>query len=304
MRRACIDIGSNTTRLLVADCGEEGGLVPLHEERAFTRIGSSLSGSGEIPEEKLDEVVAAVTEQLTSARRLGAAEVTCVATAGVRHAANGAELVERVTGACGGVEVRVLTGEEEARCAFTGAVWGLGPQAPGRTVAVVDVGGGSTEIAAGGPPDRVEWWVSLAIGSAALARTSMTSDPPAADEIERARGRLDAQLGALSPPPVDVVIAVGGSANSLRVFAGGRLDQAAFARALAALSASPAAEIATRTGLEVARVRLMPAGILILEAVSRLFASPLLIGTAGLREGLLLAAQRTGGPGAPTSECP
>lgn len=290
MRRACIDIGSNTTRLLVADALENGGLVAHHEERAFTRIGSSLDEHGAIPERKLDEVAAAVARQLATARGQGADQIVCVATAGVRRAANGADLVERVAAVCGDLEVRVLTGEEEARGAFAGAMWALGDEAAGQRVAVVDVGGGSTEMAAGSGPDSVEWWVSLPIGSAEIGRLELHSDPPRREELECARERIDAIFAALEPPETDLVVAVGGSATSLRMLAGGRLDQRAFQRALTTLQGFPAAVVSAHSQIDVARVRLLPAGILILEAISRLFDSPLQIGRAGLREGLLLRA--------------
>ena len=74
-------------------------------------------------------------------------QIVCVAPAGVRRAANGAELAERVTAVCDGLEVRVLTGEEEARSAFIGASWALGAEASGRKLAVVDVGGGGQRTA-------------------------------------------------------------------------------------------------------------------------------------------------------------
>jgi len=290
VRRACIDIGSNTTRLLVADASDDGGLVPHHEERAFTRIGSALDEHGAIPEHKLDEVAAAVARQLASARSHGAEQIVCVATAGVRRAVNGDELVERVTAVCDGIEIRVLTGEEEARGAFVGATWALGDEAAGRKLAVVDVGGGSTEMAAGSAPDTVDWWVSLPLGSAEIGRFELHSDPPHREELECARERIDAAFAALTPPETDLVIAVGGSATSLRMLAGGKLDQRAFQRALTTLQGFPAAVVSAHSQIDVARVRLLPAGILILEAISKLFDSPLQIGRAGLREGLLLTA--------------
>lgn len=289
MRRACIDIGSNTTRLLVAECDGRGGLVPQHEERAFTRIGSSLDERGAIPVEKLSEVAVTVARQLESARSHGAEQVVCVATAGVRRAANGDDLVSRVAATCPDLDVRVLSGEEEARSAFAGAIWGLGADASGRRLVVADVGGGSTELAAGVAPGAVDWWVSLPVGSAELVRSEHLSDPPRRQEVDTAREHIGSVFAELVPPPADLVIAVGGSASSLRRFAGGVLDQRAFQRALALLQSFPSAELAAHSRIDVARVRMLPTGILILEAISKLFGSPLQIVTAGLREGLLLS---------------
>ena len=118
VRLGCIDIGSNTTRLLVAD-RDGSRLLWIHQERAFTRIGQELLERGVLGPEKIAEVVAVVTDQLASARRVGASAVRAVATAAIRTAVNGAELAEAVTAATG-LTVEVLSGEEEARLAFVG----------------------------------------------------------------------------------------------------------------------------------------------------------------------------------------
>src|SRR5436305_717757 len=140
VRRACIDIGSNTTRLLVAD-GDGQALREVHQERAFTRIGRGLQAGGTIAPAKLAEVVEVVRAQLGSARALGAEEVRAVATAAIRRAGNGADLVSAIANDCG-LTVEILSGEEEARLAFLGAGRSLA-QPPSGELGVVDVGGGS-----------------------------------------------------------------------------------------------------------------------------------------------------------------
>jgi exopolyphosphatase/guanosine-5'-triphosphate,3'-diphosphate pyrophosphatase len=290
MRRACIDIGSNTTRLLVADCVADT-LVELHQERAFTQIGRSLDGENGIPEPKLQEVVRSVAGQLASARRLGAVEVRCVATAGVRRATNGPRLVSLIERACDGLSVAVLTGDEEGRFAFIGAAWGArqqGQEAFDGALGVVDVGGGSSELVVGSPPDRVQWCRSFAIGSSDLIRSELQHDPPSADDCERASARVHEAFAGIAPPPVARVVAVGGSAASLTRIVGPRLDQEALGVALEVLQRLPAARVAAQYELDVRRVRLLPAGILILMQVTTLFGTALTIGGAGLREGLLL----------------
>lgn len=293
VRRACIDIGSNTTRLLVADCDGARGLQECHQERVFNQIGAALDADGAIPAEKLEEVVQTVIGQLGSARRLGASDVRCVATAAVRAASNAAELLSRLEAACAGMPVTVLTSEAEARYAFAGAIWGAGLSAPDREFGVADVGGGSSELVVGLAPDQVQWWLSLPFGSGDLCRGQLVGDPPTADALSSVREWLADQVSAVEVPLLAGVIAVGGSATSLRRFAGDRLDRAAFDRALALLSAAPAAQVAATTGLELERVRLLPAGLLILEAIFELCGIPLQIGVAGMREGILLEAAAT-----------
>jgi exopolyphosphatase/guanosine-5'-triphosphate,3'-diphosphate pyrophosphatase len=285
VRRACIDIGSNTTRLLVADCDGER-LVEVHQERAFTHVRRALTPSEEIEADKIDEVVAVVTRQLQRARELGADEVLGVATAAVRHATNGDALVAAVRETCG-LEVAVLSAEEEARLAFTGAARTLG-YAPAGRLGVVDVGGGSSELVVGTAPDRIDWYASLPVGSGQLTDECLPSDPPSAEEIARAGQRISEALEGVQPPPTACVVAVGGSATSLRRIAGPLLDAGAFARVLTLLATERATEVAQRFELDADRVRLLSAGLLILQAAAERFGAPLEVGRGGLREGLLL----------------
>jgi exopolyphosphatase/guanosine-5'-triphosphate,3'-diphosphate pyrophosphatase len=287
VRRACIDIGSNTTRLLVADC-HSGRLVEVHQEREFTHVRRGLRDGEEIDAEKIDEVVQVVVAQLRAARDLGAASIRAVATAAVRRAANQDALVDAVHRACG-LEVEILSAEQEARFAFAGAARTLG-YVPAGPLGVVDVGGGSSELVVGMVPDQVTWCASCEVGSGQLADECLHSDPPSAHELSRARMRVAAALDGVRPPRATRTVAVGGSAASLRRIAGPLLDGAAFARTLALLAGAPVAEVARRFELDAERVRLLPAGLLILEAVSERFGAPLEVAHGGLREGVLLAA--------------
>jgi exopolyphosphatase/guanosine-5'-triphosphate,3'-diphosphate pyrophosphatase len=286
LRRACIDIGSNTTRLLVADC-VDGVLLECRQERAFTQIGRSLDAGGAIPVAKLAEVAAAVRRQLSIARELGAEQVRCVATAGVRRAGNGAALVALIRASCGGLEVEILTDAEEARLAFIGAAWGAGAPADA-SIGVVDAGGGSSELVVGTGPDHVHWWVSMPIGSADVTDRWLPSNPPTAAQLGYAREQVSAIFADSKPPPVERVIAVGGSATSLRLLAGPVVDADAIAYLLGIVQRFGAVALAARFGVDVQRARLLAGGVLILEAVCELFDAPLEIGRGGLREGLLL----------------
>lgn len=285
MRAACIDIGSNTTRLLVADrVGPR--LSILHEERVFTHLGQGLRATGAISADKLAEAIAAVAGQLAVARAHGVDRPRIVATAAVRSAANGAELAAAIAAATGR-EVEVLSESDEARLAFLGAC-GMLEEGVAGELGVVDVGGGSSEIVVGRPPDRIDWWASVAIGSGALTDHHLRSDPPTAAELAAAREEIGHALTGRRPPSPAVAVAVGGSATSLGRVAGSVLDGEALGRALAILAEHRAAAVAQRFGIDAQRARLLPGGLLILEAVANLLATRLTVGRGGIREGVLL----------------
>jgi exopolyphosphatase/guanosine-5'-triphosphate,3'-diphosphate pyrophosphatase len=287
VRRACIDIGTNTTRLLVADCGPDG-LGDVHQDRAFTRIGADLRRDGSISAAKIAEVADVVRAQLQLAREFGSADVRAVATAAIRRAANGPALLVEIENSCGLV-VDVLSGEEEARLAFVGAARTL-EHKPTGALGVVDVGGGSSEVVVGVAPDQVQWSASISLGSGDLADQFLRSDPPPESELSAARARVDGELAGLEiPHPVEAV-AVGGSATSLCRLAGPLLDAEALGRSLGLLARTRGSDVARRFGLDRERVRLLPAGLLILEAVASRFGVPLAVARGGIREGVLLEA--------------
>jgi exopolyphosphatase / guanosine-5'-triphosphate,3'-diphosphate pyrophosphatase len=281
---ACIDIGSNTTRLLVADTGN-GQLRELVTQRAFTRIGKSVDAGGSIPAAKIAETAEVVEKQLHVAREVGAEQVVTVATAAIRNAPNRGELLAAVERA--GTPMHVLSGEEEARLCFVGATRTLLKPAEG-TIAVVDVGGGSSEIAIGHANGAMTWSESFRIGSGFLADAYLRSDPPSVDELEKVRRHVAGTFEGLAPPPADSAVAVGGTATSLRRLLGGELVHETLERGIRVLCTTPIAEVAARFELDVERIRLLPAGILVLEAISDLLGLPLRIARGGLREGVLL----------------
>jgi exopolyphosphatase / guanosine-5'-triphosphate,3'-diphosphate pyrophosphatase len=281
----CIDIGTNTTRVLVAEA-RDGGLREVLQRRAFTRLGRGLAPGGSIPAARIAETASVVAEQHALAEQVGARTIRAVATAVIRSAANRSEFCAAIR-EHGGVEVSVLDGEEEARLAFLGATRTLGRPLAGR-VAVVDVGGGSTEIAVGTLAGGVEWSCSFPFGSGFLADAYLGSDPPTPAELAAVSAHAAQALEAIDPGPVDVAVAVGGSAASLRRLVGSELETESLRRAMRVLTSGPAADVAFRFDLDVQRVRLMPAGLLALDAAARALGKPLQIGRGGLREGVLI----------------
>ena len=285
MTYACIDIGSNTTRLLVAEF-RDGRLRELASQRAYTRVGKGLRASGRIPPEKIVDTAEVVGRQARFARELGVREVVVVATAAVREAANRHELVAAI-GRVADVEAEILSDEEEARLAFVGATKTLGAPVTG-TVAVVDIGGGSVEIAVGTVADGVSWWRSIPVGSGVLLDLHLESDPPRDSELAAARDEVAHAFADLETPPTGGSVAVGGSARSLRRLVGQELDRGTLGRALEILVSARAHEVAERFDLEPERVRLLPGGALILEALLDRLGEPIAVGQGGLREGLIL----------------
>jgi exopolyphosphatase/guanosine-5'-triphosphate,3'-diphosphate pyrophosphatase len=284
---ACIDIGSNTTRLLVADA-RQGSLRELLAQRAFTRIGKSLNSERLIPADKIAETAEVVATQARMARQAGAGRIEAVATAAIRKAGNRDELAAAIERQAG-VALRVLSEEEEARLSFVGATRSLAVP-PRDTVAVVDVGGGSSEVAVGTVAGGVTWWASLSIGSGLLADGYLHSDPPASEELERARLHAQGVFEGLEPPPVAEAVAVGGSATSLRRLVGAELRHDALQRSIRILATTPADEVARRFDLAPERVRLLPGGIVIFDELSQKLEQPLQIVAGGLREGVILEA--------------
>jgi exopolyphosphatase/guanosine-5'-triphosphate,3'-diphosphate pyrophosphatase len=253
------------------------------QRRAFTRIGTQP----EIPRDKIEEVARVVAEQVELAAMAGAERVRVVATAAIRAAVNRDEFLAGMS-----VEVEILDGSEEARLAFLGATRTLGHDLPG-TVGVVDVGGGSTEIAIGTLAGGVQWSSSFLVGSGALADRYLRSDPPSLDELRAVREHACDVFGARAVPHTDCAVAVGGSAASLRRLVGDVLDEESLRRAIGALAGAPAADVAEQLALDTRRVRLLPAGIVILDAAAEQLRQPLLIGRGGLREGAVLDMARS-----------
>jgi exopolyphosphatase / guanosine-5'-triphosphate,3'-diphosphate pyrophosphatase len=282
---ACIDIGSNTTRLLVAEA-TDGRLRELLVQRAFTRIGKGLKPGAEIPRAKIEQVADVVAAHRALAEQIGASPIRTVATAAIRTAANRDEFV-RVVGERGGVEVTILGGEDEARLAFLGATRTL-PKPLDGLVGVVDVGGGSTEIAVGTVSGGISWWASFRLGSGHLADEYLCSDPPTAAELGATRAHAASVLAALEVPLPRSAVAVGGSAASLRRLVGAVLDADSLQRALRVLAEEPAEAVARRFSIDRERVLLMPAGLTVLDAAAAAFGRPLRIGRGGLREGVIL----------------
>jgi exopolyphosphatase/guanosine-5'-triphosphate,3'-diphosphate pyrophosphatase len=292
---ACIDIGSNTTTLLVAE-PDGGRLRELARQRAFTRVAKGLTNEAGISRRKIAEVAAVVATQARVARELGSKMIRAVATAAIRDAANQDELVTAVLERAG-LDVEVLDDEEEARFAFVGATSAL-DHPPDGDIAVVDVGGASSEIAIGTIAGGVRASSSFRVGSGVLSDAYLRSDPPSISELAALRAHVDGTFEGFVLPETELAVAVGGSATSLRRLVGNLLDHESLERGLRILATTPSAQLARAAEIEVERVRLLPAGLLILEEISDRLGRPLGVGRGGLREGVVVETLIASGWGA------
>jgi exopolyphosphatase/guanosine-5'-triphosphate,3'-diphosphate pyrophosphatase len=293
---AAIDIGSNTTRVLVAE-PQEGQLRKVMEQRAYTRIGKASQHDGAIDDDKVAEVAEVVATQVRLAEELGAEAIRTVATAAIREAQNCREVVDEIARVAG-VEVDVLSEQEEGRLAFIGATKTLGHPVEGE-IGVVDVGGGSSEVVIGSVNEGLRSVRSFKIGSGSLADDLLTNDPPSAAEIRAVRDQIAEFFQGVKLEQPGQAVAVGGSATSLRTLVGAVLEYETLERAIRVLTGAPILEVAKRFELDPRRVRILPSGVLLLEKLSELLGQPLQIGKGGLREGVILELLNGAADGAP-----
>src|SRR3954454_22105927 len=184
---AAVDIGSNTTRVLVAE-PQDGQLRKVMEQRAYTRFEKDSKRKGKITDEKIAELAEVVTTQVKLAEELGAEAFRIVATAAIRESKNAEDVAERIAEAAGR-EVDVLTEEEEGRLAFIGATKTLGHPVEGE-IGVVDVGGGSSEVVLDTVSEGVRAVHSFKIVSGSLADDFLANDPPSASELRAVREHI------------------------------------------------------------------------------------------------------------------
>jgi exopolyphosphatase/guanosine-5'-triphosphate,3'-diphosphate pyrophosphatase len=285
VRVGIVDVGANTVRLLVA--GHDGeSLVAVREERVQLGLGEEIERTGEISDEKLEETALTAAARVRKARKLRCAAIEVLVTSPGRQASNGAELVGRLADETG-VATRVLTAQEEGALAWRGAV-GAARAVPA-TVAVCDVGGGSSQIAVGSTAKGEPAWVrSVDLGSLRLTRRAFREDPPTHGSIARATQAIAAAFEELAPPLPLGALAVGGTARALRRIAGDVLGPDELAAALRELRHSTSRQVAKTYRLDRQRARTITAGALILAEIQRRLSVPLSVGRGGLREGAAL----------------
>jgi exopolyphosphatase/guanosine-5'-triphosphate,3'-diphosphate pyrophosphatase len=272
-----LDVGSNTTRLLVARV-EHGEIVAVDKEKVRLPLGEEIERFGAVSEVHVAAAAKAVRKLAKRARSHRVESLDVFLTAPGRQSANADELVAALTRAAG-VSVRVLSTDEEGRLAYGGAIATAPIDLPDR-IAVCDVGGASTEIAIGSPLSSPEWIESVDLGSVRLT-TRVESTAEAQEEARAAFEHVE-------PQRVDAALAVGGSARAARRLVGSHLGADELAEALRLVEKESGRAISRRFGVDRARARILPAGIVLLAEVQRRLGVPLHVCNGGIREGAVL----------------
>ncbi|WP_353810470.1 Ppx/GppA phosphatase family protein [Agromyces sp. SYSU T00194] len=217
MRLGVLDVGSNTVHLLVVDAHRGAAPVPSASHKSVLRLMRYLDADGAITQEGVDAILTAIRGAVATAEEAGVEELLPLATSALREARNGEEvlaLIERETG----VELRVLSGEDEARITFLAVRRWYGWSA--EQILLFDIGGGSLEIAAGGD-EQPEVAISVPLGAGRSTIGFLPHDPPTEDELDALRAHAAEVLGeareafADLPAPAHVV----GSSKTIRSLA-------------------------------------------------------------------------------------
>jgi exopolyphosphatase/guanosine-5'-triphosphate,3'-diphosphate pyrophosphatase len=215
VRVAVVDIGTNSTRLLIADVDPGGAVEERVRESTVTRLGEGVEATGRLGEEPQRRVFAALERYAATIRDEGCERSAAVMTSAVRDAANGAEFAAAVRDRFG-LEGRTLSGDEEAAHTFAGAT-AARPSADQAELAVIDIGGGSTELVCGAG-GRLGFHVSMQIGVVRHTERHLHSDPPAPAELDALADDVEAGVAASVPDAVrarvQAAVAVAGTATS------------------------------------------------------------------------------------------
>lgn len=278
MKLAAIDIGTNSTRLLISST-----IGPyrqdLYRSATITRLGEGLGETGRIKREAAERTLSAVENYVALIREFGVGEVRAVATSAARNAANAKEFKKAFKRKFG-FDFKILTGDEEAKLSFNGAVVESGLTKPGEKALVIDVGGGSTELV-WGDDSGIDGHASVDIGSVRLTEAHIKSDPPTEDELAAV---VESTSRALSPifVKIDVrsiskAIAVAGTATTLaaikhklelydpNIVHGSTLTKDDIERMIELFKSLKTAERALIPGLQSGRADVITAGALILR---------------------------------------
>jgi exopolyphosphatase/guanosine-5'-triphosphate,3'-diphosphate pyrophosphatase len=310
MRVAAMDLGSNSFHLLVADVHADGHIDPLVQEKEMLRLGDVVSRHGTIPVTAADQAVATVRRFRLLAEAAEATEIIAKATAAIRRAANGGEVVDRIRAETG-VHVDVIGGLEEARLIF-GAVRASVVLDPSPALCF-DLGGGSLEVMVGDASSLV-WATSVPLGVARLSADFVHSDPISKRDRRALREHIDtvlkpvvAEVSSFEPK-----LAVGsrGTLESLAEMVAARrdedtpttlnqltIDRSEFLSLHQVLMASKAADRLRLAGLDARRVDLIVAGSMVLATATDAFGfDQLTISEWALREGIVLDTVRLHDP--------
>ena len=295
MRVAAADLGTNSTRLLIAEV-EEGRVWPVERRVVVTGLGAGVDSAGRLAEEGMARTLEVLADYRAAARAAGADRLRAVATSAVRDAYNRVAFLERA-GEALGVRPEVIGGEEEAALSFAGATAGVAGSAP---YLVIDVGGGSTEFVFG--RDAPTWLHSIDFGSRRATERFLTRHPAGAEAVAAARRAAgEAFAGLESPGNPQTVIGTGGTYTALAAIAlgleaydservhGSVLSRSALDGLVGRLAGLSLAETAALPSLDPARAPVLLGGAVVgAEVLRRWGLDRLTVSEADLLDGIAL----------------
>jgi exopolyphosphatase/guanosine-5'-triphosphate,3'-diphosphate pyrophosphatase len=300
MRLGVLDVGSNTVHLLVVDAHPGAHPWPAHSEKSVLRLAEQIRPDGRLSRDGADALIAAVHTARRSAEKLETEDLLAFATSAVRDATNSAEVLTRVRQETG-VELRVLSGEGEARMTFLAVRRWFGWSA-GRLL-VLDIGGGSLELAAG-IDEEPDVALSVPLGAGRLTRERLNADPPRSSEVT---GLIDYAHKALEKPARTLIsggwdrpVATSKTFRTLARLAGAApsaagplaprmLTRTGVHQVLGFIRHIPSGKLAEMDGVSASRAHQLLAGAVVAEAtMDRLGIDSLEICPWALREGVIL----------------
>ncbi len=301
-RYGVIDVGTNSVKLHVSERSPDGKWHRVIDRAVISRLGEGLGESGNIGPEALDRTAAAIAGMVEEARRAGAIAIAAVGTAGLRIARNANTVVGELERR-GGIQLEVISGEEESRLAYVGVTAGIAPSGP---LAVFDTGGGSSQFTFG-TGARVEERFSLDVGAVRYTERFDLAEAVSAETVAGARALIAADLETLNGrTEPKALIGMGGALTNMTAVAlalstydpdrvhGARLDRAEIDRQIELYRSTDAAGRRSIVGLQAGRAEVILAGACIVRTVMDLLGfDNLTVSDRGLRHGVLL--ERFGG---------
>jgi exopolyphosphatase/guanosine-5'-triphosphate,3'-diphosphate pyrophosphatase len=295
---ATIDVGTNTTLLLVARVDDGGAITVLDERAEITRLGRGIGAGGPVGAEGIVRTLEALRGYAVLAAEHGA-RLAAIGTEGLRRAPNAAEFLEpaaRILGA----PIEVIAGEREAALTFRAAAESFPEEARTRTLVVVDIGGGSTEIVVA-EHGAVRFRTSLPLGSVRLTEKHVRHDPAEASEVDAIVRDVDEALASVPWPAGDpLVIGIAGTVTSLAAMTlglatydparvhGYDLPLVALEKEITRLRSSSQPERERIIGLDPRRADVILAGALLLARIARAAGvASMRVSDRGIRWGLL-----------------
>ncbi|MGE5174643.1 MAG: hypothetical protein ACM3MD_12525 [Betaproteobacteria bacterium] len=304
---AGIDIGTNTLRLLIAETGS-ASFREIHSDRRITRLGQGLDRTGTLDREAAKRSLAVLSDFADSIRRHAAQHTAAIGTSALRNASNSREFIKNVKGKTG-LDIRVITGEEEARLTLLGVAHSLKTMGSKRSdplenSLVIDIGGGSTEVIIT-RPDREPVIESLPLGAVYLTERFIKSDPPFKKDVTVLRSAIRDELAKkgreMQPASSSVFVGTAGTITTLAAMDQGlaqydseRINRSILTREavdniVGKLSRMTLEERRFIRGLEPGREDIIFAGALVTQEIMEHFGyTSMLVSDWGLREGIVI----------------